>query len=714
MKNPLQFIAPYRLRLVFRGVFLALMLGTVYLALYVLAHEKELSYQNYQHSFRKTKEQIAATLRHPAGQLALLNPNRGTMTPLHPLLLPFSAIDFDDQHKAQQAAEMAGCLVQYKEQGALCVAIGNNPWAGGFIYVVGNFNSTELVPHPRGEKALDMAHRVRVRVAMRGQTYHWVAPFETLSPANNGARAVRGRLTGFADSAEKGLSSLPAKDFRGWIWQSAHCQPGASNPTTAAAVEPAAAGVAPAAQPCLRNASFSIRLPVVLLQEALQEAVDGKTRPSWPPPDLDKIDVHIQVLPPATSGQPKPILDSDSPNAVPPFAISDLAPMLLPGETLTVYKQGGVKVAQLTGAEASADEVWHWLSRVIRRIPVQGYDAPMESREAINTSVGSYEVLLKGDVRSVNKTLGVVATRIAWFVVAMVLALALAWTVLEVRIIHRIAILTRRAATLSKKVKGAGGLEEFDVADLRGADELGILASCLHDLLRRVREDVQREAIRAEQEKQMWHAVGHEIMSPLQSLLVLHGDEADPSNRYIHRMQQAVRILYGSASPSEAFQSSVLEVSTVDLSAFLSHVADNAPCAGIDNVVFERSGATDASGPVLVRADEYSLEDVVTHVLRNAERYRTHGTPIVLRLAASETAASITIHNEGPNIDAEMIDKIFEYGVSDQQEAAAHGNRGQGLFVAKTYMAKMGGTITAQNVANGVVLVLGLQRVTGY
>jgi hypothetical protein len=71
-----------------------------------------------------------------------------------------------------------------------------------------------------------------------------------------------------------------------------------------------------------------------------------------------------------------------------------------------------------------------------------------------------------------------------------------------------------------------------------------------------VKEDAEREQIRAEQEKDMWHAVGHEIMSPLQSLLALHGDADDPSHRYLNRMQQAVRILYGSASPSEAFQSS--------------------------------------------------------------------------------------------------------------------------------------------------------------
>jgi hypothetical protein len=49
--------------------------------------------------------------------------------------------------------------------------------------------------------------------------------------------------------------------------------------------------------------------------------------------------------------------------------------------------------------------------------------------------------------------------------------------------------------------------------------------------------------------------------------------------------------------------------------------------------------------------------------------------------------------------------------VSDQAESGANGNRGQGLFVAKTYMAKMGGTMAARNDGDGVSVVLGLQRV---
>jgi hypothetical protein len=62
------------------------------MAVTVLQEEKQRSYDHYQESFAKTKEQIVARLRHPSGQLALLNPPRagGAVTPLHPVVLPFS------------------------------------------------------------------------------------------------------------------------------------------------------------------------------------------------------------------------------------------------------------------------------------------------------------------------------------------------------------------------------------------------------------------------------------------------------------------------------------------------------------------------------------------------------------------------------------------------------------------------------------------------
>jgi len=196
-------------------------------------------------------------------------------------------------------------------------------------------------------------------------------------------------------------------------------------------------------------------------------------------------------------------------------------------------------------------------------------------------------------------------------------------------------------------------------------------------------------------------------MSPLQSLLALHGDGADPSHRYVSRMQQAVRVLYGHASPSEALQSTTLQLAPLDLNAFLAHVARNAPYSGIEHVVYASVGAA-----VPVRAEEYALEDVVTHVLRNADRHRSAGSPIRIALQAGPAEARIEIANDGPPIPDAMIEAIFEYGVTGAAEPGAEtapeAHRGQGLFVARTYMAKMGGTIAAANRDGTVVFTLTL------
>lgn len=682
-------LAAYQLRLLFRGVFLLLTLATLALALYMLQQEKQLGLNNYQRLFSKTGDQISSQLHHPTGQLALLNPALGQArnTGQYPMLLPFAALDFNDQFKVQQAVEMSGCLVQYEAYTSLCTAIGNNPWAGGFIYVAGSFASTRLVLHPHGSQRLDQAHRVRIHVSLRGRDYHWLAPFETASNLPAAAdRVAHGRLTGFSINGQNRGYTRPSKDFRGWVWQTPQCLE-LELPTA----------------DCQQRAFFSVRLPV----EVLHEELLNPNGLHWPPADLEQIKIEVEVLPP---GNGPALLDNRRPISQPPFALHDLASLLLPGEALQIDRiQNGQHqpLLQLVGTEASGAEVSPILRNLIRQLPVEGYDQPLVSSERISTALGQYELRLTGDVRSINRTLAAVVTRVAGFVGITLLLIALAWLVIELSVIRRITLLTHRARAVSQTVRGMGDFDTLEVSDLRSRDELGVLAGSLADLLQRVREDSERERIRTEQEKDMWHAVGHEIMSPLQSLMALHANSDDDSHRYISRMQQAIRILYGSASPSEAFQSTTLDVQVLNLGEFLHHVAANAPCVGIEQVEF--AGTNEA---ILVRADEYSLEDVVTHVLRNAARYRTPGTAITMTLDYSATNANVTIFNHGPAIADELIDKIFEYGVSDQQDAGANGNRGQGLFVAKTYMAKMAGTITVRNETSGVSFVLGLQRVS--
>ena len=687
MTRFLVWLASFRLRILLRTSFLLLALVVLVMTVTVLQEEKQRSYDTYQASLNKTKAQIVARLHHPAGQLALLNPrwDAASAAAGRPLVLPFSAIDFDDQNKVRNAIEMAGCLVQYPDHGSLCVAVGNNPWAGGFIYAAGTFASGPLEAHRIGDEFLDGAHRLRVTVRLRDQSWHWLAPFEPLANgvATRG-EGVRGRFTGYVELPDRDYTGArPLKEFRGWVWQNGRCLDAAADDE----------------ESCRKQSFFSLRLPV----ESLRAGILQSARPVWPPADLDQYKVQVEVLPP---GEGAPLFASDRPGAVPPFALDALSTLLLPGESLSIRRvEGGSEreVAQLAGRDEAQELSSPLLTRLIRRLPVESLEAAeVELRDEIATPLGNYRLVLKGDARSVNKTLSVVATRLSWFIGAMLGAIAVAWLVIEIGLIRPIARLTRRTRGLSRSVQADGGLERYDLADLRGGDELGLLAGGLDELLQRVREDAERGRIRSAQEKDMWHAVGHEIMSPLQSLLALHGNEADPSHRYISRMQQAVRVLYGSASPSEAFASSQLDIAAVDLATFVNNVAEN---AGIADVVCHGTAA-----PVPVRADEFALEDVFAHLLRNAERYRPEGSPIDLALTIDDNTASVTVANRGPAIADDMLERIFEYGVSDQAESAAAGNRGQGLFVARTYMAKMGGTIVARNTADGVAFVLTLPR----
>lgn len=176
-----------------------------------------------------------------------------------------------------------------------------------------------------------------------------------------------------------------------------------------------------------------------------------------------------------------------------------------------------------------------------------------------------------GHLRGVEQGLAAVATRLSWYLGAMLEAIALAWLVVEVGLIRRV---TAPAApppcrTTCSPASGPGWATWMCQTCADRTRGLGILAGGHQPFRRRrMKDDLQRERLRAQQERDMWHAVGHEIMSPLQSLMALNGPQ-DPGHRYVQRMQQAIHVLYGTASPAEALQAADVPEGRLDLDAFL-------------------------------------------------------------------------------------------------------------------------------------------------
>ncbi len=685
---------PFGLRAFFRVAFLLLALAVIALAVTVLIGEKQRRYADYAVSLTKNHQQIITRLRHPSGQLALLNPDvlQRKPAPLRPIMLPYGALDFDDRLKARQAVETAGCQTQYLDGSSLCVAIGNNPYAGAFIYLVGGFNFPDMVALPQMEFDPAKAHRALVTLTMRGDTFRWIAPFQYLldgTSSEPNRPGIRGRLTGYNADEPIVMGTKSIRDFRAWLWQEGNIERE------------------------LTRTSISIRLPI----EPWRDDIFSKKMTQWPPADLAQITVRLQFFAPGE----QLLFDSNQEGGSLPFSWGDISQVLDPGETLSItklVKAAPQPVVQLKGQESPATStvIAPWIDQLITSLPLLAVNTltkPSEPgslarKEILTTSVGQYEVELSAQSQTIDRDLAAVASRVSWYLMAILGAIALTWLLLEIRIIRRVTILTARAAQVSQKIAEQQEITALEIDDIRGRDELGSLSSSLQVLLARVKDDVHRSQLRAQHERDTWQAVGHEMISPLQSLMVLHKEPGDPSARYIERMQQAIKVLYGGAAPTEAFSAATPALAAVELNQFLRAVTESAVLLGMAPVNFRGT-----EQEITVRADEHWLEDIMSHLLANAVRHRTKETPIEIELSlAPGGRASIVVSNQGPPIAPELLDNIFEYGVSVSTgeqyaaSAAANSRRGQGLFVVRTYLSKMGASVKAQNGGHGVSFLI--------
>lgn len=673
----------FRQRLIFRGVFLLLIIATLFIALVLLTEEKERSYNNYQQTLQKTYAEIMARLRHPTGRVMLLNPqhNQHNKAPLSPLLIPYSAIDFTDKAKALQAVELTGCAAQYKDASTLCAAVGYNPYAGGFVYLVGNFSAGQLVGRPAKQRELDDVTRLVINIDMPNEKARWMLPFENHTKENQ--KYTWGRLPGYkTDEDRLTATSKPDGEFRGWLWQDENCIEASQNAS------------------CSKDTFFAIRVPV----DHFRVTKERLAKSGWPPIPLDQVKIRLQAFAPYEA---TPLFDSNNNEVTLPPTLEGIAQILTPGEELLIHKEGSLKGTSLTSS-IKLTRVSEWYEWLIRSLPTKSNLSTISFSDVISTPLGRYSIKLTGNTQTVDHILAVTSYSVAWYVAIMIMAIILAWITIEVGLIRPVVKLTKKAAKIANNIQKttvSSNLDQFDFSALKGRDEVGILATALSNLLQRVKDDLQREAIRVQQERDMWHAVGHEIMSPLQSLMVLHHDKDSASYRYVKRMQQAIQVIYGTASPSEAFTEATLQLGFLDINEFLANIAANASFADINHVDFTPSVET-----LMVRADEFSLEDVVTHILRNADRYRVVDTAIQVHIESTSSTVQIHIYNQGERINPEIINNIFEYGVSDLSNDKNKSHRGQGLFVAKTYMAKMGGSIQVRNEEEGVTFILTLQR----
>jgi signal transduction histidine kinase len=275
------------------------------------------------------------------------------------------------------------------------------------------------------------------------------------------------------------------------------------------------------------------------------------------------------------------------------------------------------------------------------------------------------------------------------------------------QLLRPIFILTRQSRQLVAHAGQVGAELPFS----NQVDEIGTLARGFNELLkdtrhRAARDLADREARRSDEHHRKMEdlkiretnirVIGHEIRSPLQALLSMH-DQGSDSRKYVDRIVAALPHLQGNLAPEHAFGNRMLSLEKQDIAAFVSELAANAKLQNIPDVIYD--------GPltgVNCDVDDGAIEDAITHILANAARFRAPSTSIRMKLVIDGYHVLIEIENDGSYIADENFEKIFEYGFSTTPSELTVGS-GVGLFVARSYLGRMSGSVHARNLPSGVV-----------
>lgn len=117
---------------------------------------------------------------------------------------------------------------------------------------------------------------------------------------------------------------------------------------------------------------------------------------------------------------------------------------------------------------------------------------------------------------------------------------------------------------------------------------------------------------------------------------------------------------------------------------------------------------------VIVRAGRGMLEIALQNVLENAMSFSPRGGSIVLTLSQHRRTVELKIDDEGPGIEEDGIDRIFERYFSRRPDMVTVGSlvhSGLGLWIVRRNVEALGGQVRATNrIGGGLSIVIVLPR----
>jgi len=222
------------------------------------------------------------------------------------------------------------------------------------------------------------------------------------------------------------------------------------------------------------------------------------------------------------------------------------------------------------------------------------------------------------------------------------------------------------------------------------------------DELKKVREELEK---RTEFEQHLAGIVSHDLRNPLAVILMGAASLLRMEEQGELTTKIALRI-QSSAERSARMISDLLDFTQArlgggirlqarpaDLYALVATAVDEAEAAYPDrDIALTRAGDTQGT----VDADR--LGQVVTNLATNALKYSPAGTPVAVHVEGRDGVLELKVHNEGPPIPPERLDRLFAPLQRASDEIDRHTRSlGLGLYIVDSIVRAHGGTVNVQS-----------------
>ncbi|MCQ8782212.1 sensor histidine kinase [Mangrovibrevibacter kandeliae] len=363
-----------------------------------------------------------------------------------------------------------------------------------------------------------------------------------------------------------------------------------------------------------------------------------------------------------------------------------------PGGSGTTYPE---VMNALTGGPATVVRVTEHGELIVSvAVPIQRFRAVLGVL-LLSTQGGDIDKIVQAERMAIMRVFAVAS------LVTIVLSILLASTIATpLRRLSAAAIRVRRGVKAREEIPDFG----------ERADEVGNLGSALKEMTNALYARMDAiESFAAD--------VSHELKNPLTSLrsavetLPLARNETSKT-RLLEIIEHDVRRLdrlitdISDASRLDA-ELAREDAQKVDLAPLLASLLDaarsHAKSGRRPEIRLEVAPAAAAGArPYLVSGHDLRLTQVFTNLVENARSFVPEdGGRIQVRMRRRASVVVVTVEDNGPGIQAEKVERIFERFYTDRPSNESFGqNSGLGLSISRQIVEAHGGTLTAENIVD--------------